>query len=234
MKQKIILAFLILMIFASCQKESFATINLNIEFENKFRQDLSKIYGIQVYKDGEIFKRFSSFEKPYIQKHIVLDSLTNGTYKFVYENLINKTLQKTIEVKENKLYEISIFPDYSDYKDLVNKSFVRNLKENQSVTFYFESIGCFHSEKESFTVTKKDKVYFVEYMGHSKILNEKQLRAIIKMECELELIKYGGCTTSDHYIIKFENQEKEFYDETCKWRGWSNMLKVMDIKKIKS
>lgn len=233
MRFKIIFLIATMILFSSCKKVP-ASIKLKIEFENEFSQNLSKLYGIQVYKNGKIFREFSGFKKPYIQKEITLDSLTNGTYKFVYENLVNQTLQKTIEVKENKLYEVSIFPDYSDYKDFISKSFVRNLKENQKVEFNFESVGCFHSASESLVISKRGKIYYVESNGEFKKLNKKQLDAIIKMECELNLIRFGGCTTSDHYTIKAEKQEKEFYDETCKWNGWNNLLKLINLKKTKS
>lgn len=228
MKFKAMLLLLVILLFLISCKEVPASIRLKIEFENKLNHDLSKIYGIQVYKDGKKFKEFSAFKKPFIEEEIILDSLTNGTYKFVYENLVNQTLQKTIEVKENKIYSVSIYPDYSNYKDFTSKSFVRNLEENQKVEFYFESLGCFHSAKESLVITKKEKVYYAENKGESKKLNSAQLDAIIKMECELALIKYGGCTTSDHYIIKSGKQEKEFYDETCKWNGWKNMSKQVN------
>jgi hypothetical protein len=46
-------------------------------------------------------------------------------------------------------------------------------------------------------------------------------------------MKYGGCTTSDHYIVKCGKEEKEFYDETCKWYGWANMIKQISLKKSK-
>lgn len=233
MKLKTIVLLFIFFLFTSCKEEIPASIKLKIEFENKLNRDLSKIYGIQVYKDGKIFKEFRAFEKPYIEEEIILDSLTNGSYKIVYANLVNQTLQKTIDIKENKFYEVSIFPDYSDYKVLISKSFVRNLKENQKVEFYFESLGCFHSAKENLIVSKKDKTHYVEYNGKRRILNKNELDAIIKMECELELIKYGGCTTSDHYSIKSGNQEKEFYDETCKWNGWNNLIKLLNLKKTK-
>ncbi|KQB40963.1 hypothetical protein [Flavobacterium aquidurense] len=229
MKFKALALLLIVLFFeVSCEKVP-ASIKLRIEFENKLNQDLSKIYGIQIYKDGKIFKKFSSFEKPYISKEITLDSLTNGTYEFVYENLVNQTLRKKIEVKENKSYEVLIYPDYSVYKDFIKRSFVRNLREDQKVEFYFESLGCFHSAKESLIITKKGKVYYAENKGQSKKLSKEQLDTIIKMECELELIKDGGCTTSDHYIIKSGKQEKEFYDETCKWNGWRNMSEQIKL-----
>ncbi|MCP2028093.1 hypothetical protein L1276_003261 [Flavobacterium sp. HSC-32F16] len=233
MKFKTALLLLILIIFVSCKKDSFASIKIKIEFENKLNQDLSKIYGIQVYKDGKIVKKFGAFEKPYIQKEITLDSLANGSYKIVYENLINQTLQKTVQIEENKFYEVSIFADYSDYRTLISKSFVRNLEENHKVEFYFESVGCFHSAKESLIISKKGKKYYVESNGKSRNLNRKELDAIIKLECELDLIKYGGCTTSDHYIVKSGNEQKEFYDETCKWNGWNNLLKLLNLKKTK-
>jgi hypothetical protein len=231
MRFKSILLLFVVLLFANCKKEIPASIKLNVELENKLNRDLSRFYSIVVYKDGKTFRKFSQFEKPYIEKEIVLDSLSNGTYKFVYGNLLGQTMQKIIEVKENKVYDISIYPDYSNYKDFVSKSFVRNLAEGQKVEFYFKSLGCFHSDEDNLLVTKKDNSYFAERNGLSKKLNEKELEAIIKMECELNLIQNGGCTTSDHYIVRYGKEEKEFYDETCNWYGWTNLLKQIKLGK---
>lgn len=84
MRLKTIVLLFISLLFTSCKEEIPASIKLKIEFENKLNRDLSKIYGIQVYKGGKIFREFRAFEKPYIQEEIILDSLANGSYKIVY------------------------------------------------------------------------------------------------------------------------------------------------------
>lgn len=231
MKFKIIFLLFIMFLFYSCKEEIPASIKLKVEFKNKLNEDFSRIYSIVVYKDGKVFREFSRFKKPYIEKEIILDSLSNGTYKFIYDNVLKQNLEKTIEIKENKVYDISIYPDYSDYKNFIDKSFVRNLDEGQKVEFYFKSTGCFHSFEGDLTVTKEDNAYYLKSRTLSKKLNKAELDAIIKMECELNLLKNGGCTTSDYYVVKFGKQEKEFYDNTCRWNGWRNLFKQINSKK---
>ncbi|MEN2402066.1 hypothetical protein GKZ90_0019910 [Flavobacterium sp. MC2016-06] len=230
MKFETVLLLCVLCFFVSCKKEIPASIKLKVEFEDKLKKELPRVYSIAVYKNGKIFKTFNRFEKPYIRKEIDLDSLSNGTYKFVYMNFLNQTVQKSVEVKENKVYNISIYPDSSDYTSLINKSFVSNLSENQQVEFYYESVGCFHSFEGSFVVTKKANAYYIKSRTISKKLNKKELDLIIKMECELDLLQDGGCTTSDYYVVKFGKNEKEFHDRTCAWQGWTNMFKQINIK----
>ena len=223
MKFRILFVFFYFVFFASCKKEIPASINLKVEYEDKLNKDLPKLFSLFVYKNGKIFKKYSRFEKPYIEKVIIIDSLQNGKYKFVYMNFLNQTLSKNVEVKENKNYEISINPDYSDYKKYINKSLIGNLKDNQNVELFIESRGCMSSFEGNLKISKIGKEFIAENHEIKKTLNRKELDLIIKMECELNLLQNGGCTTSDHYIIKFGKLKKEFYDTTCAWRGWANV-----------
>ena len=50
------------------------------------------------------------------------------------------------------------------------------------------------------------------------------------MECELNNIKEGGCTTADIYTFYKSNLKKEFIDDTCKWNGWENLMVNMKWK----
>ncbi|MFD1601309.1 hypothetical protein ACFSJW_23195 [Flavobacterium artemisiae] len=230
MKLKTILLFLVLIIFVGCQKESFASIHLKVNFEDPTNKELPRIYWISIFKDEKLFKRYGRFEKPYIEKEIVIDSLSNGNYKFVYENFLNQQMQKTIEISESKIYAISIHPDYSKYTDFINESFVKNLKENEKVEFSFESLGCFHSAENKVEILRKEEKYYFITRGITKKLSAEELDVIIKMECELNLLQRGGCTTKDHYTIKFENKKKEYFDRTCAWHGWENMFKQINLK----
>lgn len=230
MKIRTILVFLILMTVMSCKKESFASIKLKVSFEDTTKKELSRLYWISVFKDDKPFKKYGRFEKPYITKEIIIDSLYNGTYKFVYENFLNQQMQKTIKINDDRVYTISIHPDYSKYTDFTGESFIKNLKDNQKVELNFESLGCFHSSGYLATVSKKEGEYYIETRGIIKKLTEKEVNVIIKMECELNLLQPGGCTTKDHYTIKFENQKKEYFDRTCAWEGWRNMFKQINLR----
>ncbi|KFF04835.1 hypothetical protein [Flavobacterium reichenbachii] len=229
MKFKTIVISFVFLVFFSC-KQTPAAIKLKVAFSDQSKKELPQLYFIDVYKDGKIFKKYERFRKPRIEKEILIDSLDNGEYEFVYLNFLNQSLTRTIEVKENKVYNISIYPDYSDYKEFINKSFVRNLKDNQKVEFYYESSGCFHSFEGNLIVSKRDNKYYAESRGSSKKLNKKELEAIIQMECELNLLNKGGCTTDDSYIVKFGNEQKQFNDRTCAWEGWRTMWKQIGLK----
>lgn len=222
MKLKKIIFFLIFIILASCKKEIPASIKVNVEYQNKLNKELPKLYSLWVYKNGKIFKKYSHFEKPYIEKEFILDSLTNGKYKFIYLNFLNQTLEKTIEVKENKIYNISINPDFSDYRKFIDKSLIKNLSENQKVELIFKRNSCMGSSEGGIVITKRGKLFIAESHGNIKELNQKQVDLLVKMESELNLLQDGGCTTSDKYTIKCGNVKKTYYDRTCAWEGWTN------------
>ena len=230
MKTKIIFFFLIVNFFASCKKEIPASIKVKVEYENKLNKELPKLYTLWVYKNGKIFKKFSRFEKPYIAKEIVIDSLNNGKYKFVYLNFLNQTLEKSIVIKENKVYSITINPDYSNFRKFISGSSIRNLQKGQKIEILFVRNSCMGSSEGNMTITNDGNDFIAESHGMIKKLNQKEIDLLIKMECELNLLQYGGCTTSDHYIIKSGNLKKEFYDRTCAWEGWTNTYKEMNWK----
>ncbi len=228
MSFKTIISILALFIFASCKKETPASIKIKLGFENKENKEIPNLYFICVYKNDKIFKKYSRFEKPYIEKEIIIDSLSNGNYKIVYSNFLKQTLEKKVIVKENKIYNVSIVYDYSDYKKFIKNSYVKNLKNNEKVEFLFESNSCMGSFKGNISITKKGNQYFIERNGIVKELNKKEIDLIIKMECELNLLQDSGCTTSDHYIVKCRELKKDFFDTTCSWYGWMNMNKEIN------
>ena len=203
---------------------------MKVEFENKLNKELPKLYFLLVYKNGKEFKKYSHFEKPYIEKEITIDSLGNGIYKFVYLNFLNQTLQKEIIIKENKVYNLAINPDFSNYKNFVENSTIKNLKKGQSVEILFKRNACMSSSEGKMTITNAGSNFIAESQGIKKKLNQKEINLLVKMECELNLLQNGGCTTSDHYIIKSGKLKKEFYDSTCAWEGWTKVYKELNLK----
>ena len=230
MKFKIVIYFLSIIFFASCKREIPASIKVKVEFENKLNKELPELYLLSVYKNGKVFKKYSRFEKPYIDKEILIDNLTNGIYKFVYLNFLNQTLQKEIIIKENKVYNISINPDYSNYKKFIKSSTIKNLKDGQNIEIIFKRNSCMGSSEGNLIITNDGNDFIAESHGMKIKLNPKEIDLLIKMECELNLLQYGTCTTSDHYIIKSGNLKKEFYDRTCAWEGWTKTNQELDWK----
>ena len=216
--------WLLLILFTSCRKEIPASIQVSVTYQDTLHKDLPKLFFLTVYKDGKLFKEYSRMQGPYIKNSFSIDSLSEGTYKFVYLNVLNQTLVKSIVVKENRAYPIAIHPDYSNYSKLVGTSLIKNLKDTEKIELYFKRSSCMGSLKSNLVLTKKGNVLIAENNGRVKELSQREVDSFIKMECELSLIQYGGCTTSDSYTLRSGNVEKEFFDRTCRWEGWRNTV----------
>ncbi|MGO4773793.1 hypothetical protein ACEN2I_19235 [Flavobacterium sp. W22_SRS_FK3] len=231
MKKKLIILFLTSIFFLKCEKKEIsATIKIKIELENKLSKEYPDLNFLKIYKNGKLFKEIKPDGLPFIQHSIKLKNLEEGKYEFEYLNIFEQKIVRELIIQESKIYEISLNPDYSDYKQNFKKSLIRKLKVNDSLKITYRSQGCFNREEDSVIIYKKEKFYELERNGKTTKLTDKEVNNLIKMECELNNIKFGGCTTSDIYIFSGKNFKKDFIDNTCKWNGWQNLKGEMKWK----
>lgn len=231
MKIKPTLILLILLSFFSCEKKDItATINITIELENKNTKGYPDLRFLKIYKNGIFYKEIKAEHLPFIPYFIKLENLKEGKYQFEYTNIFQQKVVRELNIDESKIYKISINPDYSDYKQNFKKSLIFNLKENQSLKLTYKSQGCFHHDEDIIIIHKKENHYELERNGTTIKLNNKEINYLIRMECELNNIKTGGCTTSDIYTFYGDNYKKEFIDSSCKWNGWDNLKTRMKWK----
>ncbi len=231
MKINFILIFLSFVAFLSCKKREInATLNISVELENKNSKEYADLSYLKIYKNDTIFKEIIADDLPFIQHSIKLSNLKEGKYKFEFINIFQQKVVKELIIDENKIYKILINPDYSDYQENLAKSLIGNLKENENIKLSYKSQGCFHQEKDCVIIYKKNNYFEIERNGLLTKLNDNEVDNLIKMECELNNIKEGGCTTADIYTFYKSNLKKEFIDDTCKWNGWENLMVNMKWK----
>lgn len=224
MKLKLYYHIFILFLFTNCKKEVIATINLKIELENRYSSDYPDLVSLRIYKNGKLFKKYVADKMPYIDHEITLTKLPSAKYQFEYQNFFHQKVIKTLTVNQSKIYNISIYPDYCNYKKNLKKSFISKLINGESMSIKFESRGCFNHGKDSITIKKSNGKYFLTINRKNIELKKEDLSFLMKMEAELyELPKDIGCTTVDTYTLVFKNQETKFIDDTCTWNAWSNM-----------
>ena len=75
--------------------------------------------------------------------------------------------------------------DYLNYQSNKNILLLDELLENDYLTIFFESQGCFHSEKDKMKVTKSKKTLVVEYRGIKYNLTPSQTKTLREFEIEL-------------------------------------------------
>jgi len=224
MNLKPYLFLFLLVFFASCKKDVSATIKLKIELENKFNSEYPDLYQLKVFKNGKLFKKYVATEMPYIEQDITLTKLPKAKYQFEYYNFFNQKVIKSLIINESKIYNIKIYPDFSNYKANLQKSIIGKLSNDDTLKLNYKTVGCFHSDSDSLVINKKNNKYFLTVANKTTKLNINDVEFLKKIECELyELPKLGGCTTSDYYTLHFKNNKTIFIDATCKWNAWASI-----------
>ncbi|QWT86181.1 hypothetical protein KBP46_22620 [Chryseobacterium sp. PCH239] len=136
-----------------------ANFDIHIENSDKYDNGRHDLYKIEIYKDGKIFKILEPEGSAlFLNSNIKFDSLKEGKYSFVYENLFGETIKKEIKVDESKTYRVSINPDYLLKKN--KKAVFENLKDSEA-KLVFQSRGCFHQGKDSIIIINKGKNYLI-------------------------------------------------------------------------
>lgn len=224
MKFKYYFSFCIILLFVNCKKDISATIKLKIELDNKNSSEYPDLTQLKVYKDGKFFKKFVADKMIYINHEITLPKIKGGKYQFEYQNFFHQKMIKTLIVDDSKTYNVSINPDYSNYKENLHKSIVGNLKNGDSLQINFETRGCFKTGKDSVILKRVGKEFILKIDRKEIKLQNEGIDFLKRAECELyELPNNGGCTTSDTYTLIFKGKELSFVDSTCNWNAWSNI-----------
>ncbi|CAI8769472.1 hypothetical protein [Chryseobacterium sp. IT-36CA2] len=216
----------------SCQKNVMANFDIHIENSDKYDDRHHDLYKLEIYKDNKIFKILEPEEfAPSLYPNIKLDSLNEGKYTFVYENIFGENIKKEIEVVESITYRVSITPDYLLKKN--KKSVFENLK-NSEAKLVFQSIGCFHQDKDSIMIINKDNNYFLRRKnGSLKPIDKAAWAYFVKTENKIrEIPKNGGCTTRDEYIFYHKGKSDTIHDGTCEFSIWYTLKDYLKKNKL--
>lgn len=229
---KNLLLLLILSYMISCQKNVNANFDIHTENSDPYNHKIYDLKKIEIYKDEKIFKILEPEESaPTLDSNIKLDSVKEGKYSFVYENLFGENIKKEIKVDASKTYRVSITLDSLIKKH--KKSVFENLKDEE-VKLVFQSIGCFHQEKDSIIILNKDNRYFIRLKNRIlKPIDKAVWAYLVKAENKIrEIPKDGGCTTRDEYIFYYRGKSDTINDSTCRFSIWSSLEDYMKKNKL--
>ncbi len=227
-----LLLLCLLTLMMSCQKNVMANFDIHIENSDKYDNGRHDLYKIEIYKDGKIFKILEPEGSAlFLNSNIKFDSLKEGKYSFVYENLFGETIKKEIKVDESKTYRVSINPDYLLKKN--KKAVFENLKDSEA-KLVFQSRGCFHQGKDSIIIINKGKNYFLRLKnGSLKTLDKEAWAYLVKTENIIrEIPEDGECTTRDEYIFYHKGKSDTINDTTCRFSTWYTLKDYLKKNKL--
>ncbi|AZA88744.1 hypothetical protein EG349_19180 [Chryseobacterium shandongense] len=213
--KKYLIIFFVIPLLISCKKDIIATFEIHIENLDRYDESEHELYKLEIYRNNRIYKVLKS-EFPYnLDRTIRIDSIKDGKYLFVYENIFGKQVKNEILVDASKNYKIRINPDRLD--DKFKSSAFENMR-NDEVKLIYKSSGCFHLQKDSITILNRGDYYFIKYdNGKLKKIDKKIIENFVDLENRIRNIpKERGCTTVDSFIFKFKSKSDTFYDGTCR------------------
>ena len=183
---------------------------------------------LKIYKDQELVKTLN----PGFDGLQTLPNLPYGSYVLKYQSIFGKTEQVSIQLSEEKQYELTICTDYLDYTATTYLAIIDQLQEGENYTINFASQGCFHSYDRNIVIYKKDKQYYLQYKKEKRKLNKKEIDALRNFEIELYYIQdaNGGCTTTDSYTLTYQGTTRTAKDRGCAWSGFYTLLKQLALE----
>lgn len=181
----------------------------------------------------KLFKKEENLTEIKIPKNkdSIIHDLEFEEYYIEYKTIFNQKNVTEFTISESICKEIEICYDYLDYQSNKNILLLDELLENQSLTIFFNSQGCFHSALEKMKVTKLKKTLIIEYRGFKHVLTPSQAKILREFEIELRSNHSDGCTTVDSYTIFNDNEAFSITDGSCIWRGFDNLISLLKLKK---
>lgn len=101
------------------------------------------------------------------------------------------------------------------------------LQDGESYTIQTTSLGCFHSCKETFEISREADVYRVQCGEITRDLTAEKVDEIRGFEMKLRSLSGGLCTTKDTYILTYGSTEIRVTDDSCMFNGVHKLMRML-------
>jgi hypothetical protein len=165
---------------------------------------------------------------------ITIENMPSGDYEVIYKNIFYEVINKQFVLPDSiNEYDLTICPDeLKQYK----YNTVAKLKSNESLKIAFNSVGCFHRDKEIIEIKRINKNLVATLVIKSKsnfkqktvLLDAAGIFALKRFENEIRILPQAyGCTTSDDYSIQSKYWNFNAFDGGCQWHGYYHLKKII-------
>jgi hypothetical protein len=203
--------------FLSLSVNLNAQSSLEIEVLNCNGLNTSSGYlrSIKLYKNHSIIKVLNSYEI-----NSPIKNLKPGEYQLNYTSIFGKKNSISFEIQPKSKKKVVVCADYIEHEKENYIPFIDQIKNNEEYSIELFSSGCFHSSKDTITISKLDDTIFLSYKGKKKQLKNEDFKKLRFFEIELNALSIGGgCTSSTSYTFVFKDKVFEKTDDSCKWIG---------------
>ena len=144
--------------------------------------------------------------------------------------MFGKIENLNFKLTERKKYDVELCLNQFIHDKDTAQTIVNSIQNGESYSIKVASLGCFHFDVDSMVIRKSDETYFLLFNKKEKRLSNEDLIVIQHFEIELNYIALpGGCTTSTHYFLNYNQQEKYVVDDNCSWNGFYYLKKSLGL-----
>ncbi len=168
-----------------------------------------------------------------VHYNLIFDSLNYGSYFVEYNTIYNQKKVLNFMVSKPTLDKVNLCFDSMDYSLNKTNLFINQLKLGQTLVINFKSRSCFDGDEAQLKITKNDSLFTAEYKKQKINLSKPQIKLIEEFEIELRNGAKGLYSTIDTYNLYIEDTSKKYTkeDSSNKWRGFYNLINLLELKK---
>lgn len=233
MKKYLLFLTLIMTIFISCEK-NYNKIEV-VFFKSDSRDTIPIRYSyFKLSNKDSIFYNKEIRHQIAVNKPFIFDSLPDGNYKLEYSTILNDTFTKSINLKNNQIYQSKIIFDSLPLQKYYKSVPINNLKNGESYKLLTWG-GCVATMYSFYEIkNENDKYYFNSYSQTKKVLTVKNLEEIKKFEAQIYALNgKGGCNSTGQmtYTITTKTKVDTLKEMTCNWHGYQILMNELHSKK---
>ncbi|AZQ42778.1 hypothetical protein [Nonlabens ponticola] len=154
-----------------------------------------------------------------------------GNYVFKYKNIFDQVMETEAIISQEMNTQIKLCVDHLTSNNV--QTLASKFDHGDKFIIDINSSGCFHNERVTFKFFFLANEIVGEVWNGEKLKKRKHLgtdiKEIVDFEKKVRLISRqdGGCTTTDRYTIKLNDQEYKAIDGSCSWNGMDALYKQL-------
>ncbi|MEY8847226.1 hypothetical protein AB9K26_00290 [Psychroserpens sp. XS_ASV72] len=220
-----LILYLIPLLFINCIAES-----------NKHKIAVHKTYcaidhdGLVYLPEFELLQNdvlIKKYKPELLKNYFVIDSLNSGNYTIRYSTIFKMSETVNFNINKKEMDTVTICLDKINYDSIKHITFIEKLKNHEEFSIDLWHSGSISGEGASLKIRKQDNLFYAKYNGQETKLTPSKVEAIKRFELELINLNYGGCSVTDNYTLKYNDEELIIEDRTCNWHGFGPLLMVI-------
>ena len=222
--KKVLLFLFIGFLFNCVNKSEKHKLVVHIKYCKIEHKEVFFIPELELYQNENLINKY----KPEIlNDYFTIDSLNSRNYTIKYPTMYKMTESINFSLNKKKNDTIVVCLDKINYDSVNHLPFIEKIKRNEEFSINVTTIGCVSFGGTEMKIKKlNDGIYATRYDKEKK-LSQNEIELIRRFELELVNMDNGGCSYTDIYTLKYNENELIINDGSCNWYGFSRLLEAI-------